>query len=45
MKSKRKENWITAEELMKKTCGEGLNAKAFCDFLEEKYYKLYNIKE
>jgi carboxypeptidase Taq len=34
---------ITAEEIIKNACGEGLNAKVFVDYLKDKYYKLYDI--
>ncbi|MFO8078494.1 MAG: carboxypeptidase M32, partial [Thermoplasmatota archaeon] len=32
---------MTAEEIIKQTCGEGLNAEAFISYLEEKYLKIY----
>jgi carboxypeptidase Taq len=34
---------ITADEIIKKTCGEGLNSKVFIAYLKEKYYPLYDI--
>ena len=34
---------MTADELIKKTCGEGLNSKVFVTYLKEKYYPLYGI--
>jgi carboxypeptidase Taq len=34
---------ITADEIIKNTCGEGLNAKVFVNYLKNKYYKLYDI--
>ena len=32
---------MTAEEIIKQTCGEGLNSNRFTAYLEEKYYPLY----
>ena len=32
----------TADEIIKKCCGEGLNSKVFVDYLKGKYYKLYD---
>ncbi len=32
---------MTAEEIIKKTCGDGLNADVFVSYLEEKYLNLY----
>jgi carboxypeptidase Taq len=32
-----------ADELIKRTCGEGLNSQAFIDYLKEKYYPLYDL--
>jgi carboxypeptidase Taq len=32
-----------AEELIKNTCGEGLNAQIFIEYLQEKYYPLYGV--
>lgn len=32
---------LTADEIIKKTCGEGLNSKVFITYLKEKYYPLY----
>ena len=34
---------MTAEEIIKKTCGEGLNSKVFVTYLKDKYYPLYGI--
>ncbi len=34
---------MTADELIKKTCGEGLNSKVFVGYLKDKYSKLYDI--
>jgi len=34
---------MTADEIIKKTCGEGLNSKVFVGYLKEKYYPLYEI--
>ena len=34
---------MTADETIKKCCGEGLNSKAYIDYLKEKYYNLYGI--
>jgi len=34
---------ITADEIIKNVCGEGLNAKVFVNYLKNKYYKLYDI--
>jgi carboxypeptidase Taq len=34
---------MTADEIIKKTCGEGLNSKVFLAYLKEKYYPLYNV--
>ena len=34
---------MTADETIKKTCGEGLNSKVFVTYLKEKYYPLYGI--
>ena len=34
---------ITADEIVKNTCGEGLNAKVFVNYLKDKYYKLYDV--
>jgi len=31
----------TAEEIIKKCCGEGLNSKVFVNYLKDKYYSLY----
>ena len=34
---------MTADDIIKKTCGEGLNSKVFIGYLKEKYYPLYNV--
>ncbi|KYK32241.1 MAG: hypothetical protein AYK22_01800 [Thermoplasmatales archaeon SG8-52-3] len=34
---------MTADEIIKNTCGEGLNSKVFVQYLKNKYYKLYNV--
>ena len=34
---------ITADEIIHKTCGEGLNSKVFIGYLKEKYYPLYEV--
>jgi len=34
---------MTAEEIIGKTCGEGLNSKVFIHYLKDKYYSLYEI--
>ena len=34
---------LTAEEIIQKTCGEGLQAKVFIQYLKDKYYELYSI--
>jgi len=34
---------MTADEIIKKTCGEGLNSKIFIDYLKTKYFELYQI--
>ena len=33
----------TADEIIKKACGTGLNSKIFVDYLKEKYFKIYEI--
>lgn len=33
----------TADEIIKKSCKEGLNSKVFVDYLKDKYYTLYEI--
>jgi Zn-dependent M32 family carboxypeptidase len=33
---------MTAEEIITRTCGEGLNAERFTSYLEEKYLDLYS---
>lgn len=34
---------MTADDIIKKTCGEGLNSKVFITYLKEKYYLLYDV--
>lgn len=34
---------MTADEIIKKTCGEGLNSKVFIDYLTDKYLGLYEV--
>jgi len=34
---------MAADEIIKKTCGEGLNSKVFVTYLKEKYYPLYEV--
>jgi carboxypeptidase Taq len=34
---------LTADEIIKKACGEGLNSRIFVDYLKDKYYKLYEV--
>lgn len=34
---------MTADEIIKKTCGEGLNSKVFVTYLKDKYYPLYEV--
>jgi carboxypeptidase Taq len=34
---------MTADDIIKKTCGEGLNAQVFLSYLREKYTSLYDI--
>ncbi len=34
---------MTADDIIKKTCGEGLNSKVFVAYLKEKYYPLYEV--
>jgi carboxypeptidase Taq len=34
---------IPADEIIKKTCGEGLNSNVFVAYLKEKYYPLYEV--
>lgn len=34
---------MTADEIIKKTCGEGLNSKIFVSYLKDKYYPLYEV--
>jgi carboxypeptidase Taq len=34
---------MTADEIIKKTCGEGLNSNVFVTYLKEKYYPLYEV--
>ncbi|MBS3778552.1 MAG: carboxypeptidase, partial [Candidatus Thermoplasmatota archaeon] len=32
---------MTADEIIKQTCGEGLNAEDFVSYLKDKYLRLY----
>ncbi|MEA3457153.1 MAG: carboxypeptidase M32 [Candidatus Thermoplasmatota archaeon] len=34
---------MTADEIIKNTCGEGLNSKVFIGYLKDKYYPLYEV--
>jgi carboxypeptidase Taq len=34
---------MTADDIIKKTCGEGLNSNVFVAYLKEKYYPLYEV--
>ena len=34
---------MTADEIIKNCCGEGLNSKVFVDYLKDKYYDLYEV--
>ncbi len=34
---------LSADEIIKKACGEGLNSKVFVNYLKDKYYNLYDI--
>jgi carboxypeptidase Taq len=34
---------IPADDIIKKTCGEGLNSKVFITYLKAKYYPLYEV--
>jgi carboxypeptidase Taq len=34
---------MTAEDIIKNTCGEGLNPKIFIEYLRNKYYNLYQV--
>ena len=34
---------FTADEIIKKACGEGLNSRIFVNYLKDKYYKLYEV--
>lgn len=34
---------MTADDIIKKTCGEGLNSKVFVRYLKEKYYPMYEV--
>ena len=34
---------FAADEIIKKTCGEGLNSKIFVEYLKKKYFSLYEI--
>jgi carboxypeptidase Taq len=33
----------TADQIIKKACGEGLNSKIYVDYLKDKYYNIYDI--
>ena len=34
---------FTADEIIKKSCGQSLNSKVFVDYLKDKYYTLYEL--
>ena len=34
---------MTADEIIKNACGEGLNSKVFVNYLKDKYYPLYRV--
>lgn len=34
---------LTADEIIKKSCGTGLNSQVFVDYLKNKYYDIYEI--
>jgi len=34
---------MMADDIIKKCCGEGLNSKAFVDYLKDKYYNIYQL--
>ena len=34
---------MTAEDTIKKACGEGLNSKLFVKYLKDKYYQIYDV--
>jgi Zn-dependent M32 family carboxypeptidase len=34
---------MAADEIVKKTCGEGLNSRVFVDYLKDKYYEIYQL--
>ena len=34
---------LTADEIIKNACGEGLNSKVFVDYLKDKYYEIYEV--
>lgn len=34
---------MTADDIVKRTCGEGLNSNVFVAYLKEKYYPLYEV--
>jgi carboxypeptidase Taq len=34
---------MTADDIIRKTCGEGLNSNVFVTYLKEKYYPLYEV--
>jgi len=34
---------MTADEIINKVCGEGLNSKVFVDYIKNKYFELYEV--
>ena len=34
---------MTADEIIKNACGEGLNSRVFVDYLKDKYFEIYQI--
>jgi len=34
---------MTADEIIKKVCGEGLNSKVFVNYIKNKYFELYEV--
>ena len=34
---------FTADEIIQKACGQGLNSKVFVDYLKNKYYEIYQV--
>ena len=34
---------MTADEIIKKACGESLNSKVFVNYLKDKYFKIYEV--